>query len=50
MSRPTLSPATGMLIVTLLWGGNFTATKIAFLEIGPLAFTALRFALATLVL
>ena len=39
-----------MLLVTLFWGGNFTATKIAFTEIPPLAFTALRFALATLVL
>jgi drug/metabolite transporter (DMT)-like permease len=39
-----------MLLVTVLWGGNFTATKIAFVEIPPLAFTALRFALATVVL
>jgi drug/metabolite transporter (DMT)-like permease len=39
-----------MLLVTLFWGGNFTATKIAFTEIPPLAFTGLRFALATLVL
>lgn len=50
MSRPSLSPATGMLLVTLFWGGNFTATKIAFTEIAPLAFTALRFAVASLVL
>lgn len=45
-----LSPAAGMLLVTLFWGGNFTATKLAFAEIEPLAFTALRFALATVVI
>jgi drug/metabolite transporter (DMT)-like permease len=39
-----------MLLVVLFWGGNFTATKLAFTEITPLAFTALRFALATLVI
>ena len=39
-----------MLLVVLFWGGNFTATKLAFTEIEPLAFTALRFALATLVI
>ncbi len=50
MRRPALSPATGMLLVVLFWGGNFTATKLAFAEIPPLAFTALRFAVASLVL
>jgi drug/metabolite transporter (DMT)-like permease len=39
-----------MLLVVLFWGGNFTATKLAFAEIPPLAFTALRFAVASLVL
>jgi drug/metabolite transporter (DMT)-like permease len=39
-----------MLLVTLFWGGNFTATKLAFTEIEPLAFTALRFVLATMVI
>ena len=39
-----------MLLVVVFWAGNFTATKVAFTEIGPLAFTALRFALATLVI
>ncbi len=38
-----------MLLVVLFWGGNFTATKLAFNDIEPLAFTALRFTLATLV-
>lgn len=55
MASPTptpdrLSPTMGMLLVTLFWGGNFTATKIAFTEIDPLAFTALRFAIAAVVL
>lgn len=50
MSRPVLSPAVGMLLVVLLWAGNFTATKVAFTELGPLAFTALRFAIATVVI
>ena len=45
-----LSPTNGMLLVTLFWGGNFTATKLAFNEIDPLAFTALRFLLATAVI
>lgn len=45
-----LSPNAGMLLVTLFWGGNFTATKLAFTQIEPLAFTALRFVLATVVI
>ncbi|MEO5799648.1 MAG: DMT family transporter, partial [Gemmatimonadales bacterium] len=45
-----LSPAAGMVLVTLFWGGNFTATKLAFTQIEPLAFTALRFVLATVVI
>jgi drug/metabolite transporter (DMT)-like permease len=49
-SRPTITPQTGMLLVTLFWGGNFTAMKLAFGQIEPLAFTALRFALASVVL
>ena len=39
-----------MLLVVLFWAGNFTATKVAFTEIGPLAFTALRFSLAAAVI
>jgi drug/metabolite transporter (DMT)-like permease len=39
-----------MLLAVLFWGGNFTASKIAFTEITPLAFTAIRFALGTLIL
>lgn len=50
MATPRLSPTAGMLLVTLFWGGNFTATKLAFAQIEPLAFTALRFLVATVVL
>lgn len=50
MRRPPLSPSAGMLLVVTFWAGNFTATKVAFTEIEPLAFTALRFSLATLVI
>jgi drug/metabolite transporter (DMT)-like permease len=32
-----------MLFVALIWGANFTVTKLAFAELSPLAFTALRF-------
>lgn len=39
-----------MLLVVLFWAGNFTATKVAFTEIPPLAFTALRFAAGSLIL
>lgn len=39
-----------MLLVVVFWAGNFTATKVAFTELGPLAFTAMRFALATAVI
>ena len=33
----------GMLMVCLIWGANFTVTKLAFAQLSPLAFTALRF-------
>jgi drug/metabolite transporter (DMT)-like permease len=39
-----------MLLVVLFWGGNFTAVKLAFTQIPPLGFTAIRFALASVVL
>src|SRR4051812_1200292 len=47
---PRLTPRAGMLLVVLFWGGNFTASKIAFTQLDPLAFTALRFTLASVVL
>jgi len=37
---PLTTPALGLLLVVLIWGGNFTATKLAFSDISPLAFTA----------
>lgn len=36
-----------MLLVALIWGGNFTATKLAFTQMEPMAFTAIRFLIAT---
>jgi drug/metabolite transporter (DMT)-like permease len=39
-----------MLLAVLFWGGNFTASKVAFTQITPLAFTAIRFAIGTLIL
>jgi drug/metabolite transporter (DMT)-like permease len=41
---PRLSIAElSMLLVCLIWGTNFSVTKLALAEIPPLAFTALRF-------
>lgn len=37
-----------MLLVVLIWGLNFTVTKLAFREFPPLAFTAVRFGLSSL--
>jgi drug/metabolite transporter (DMT)-like permease len=39
-----------MLLVALIWGINFSVTKGAFARFPPLAFTGLRFALASLLL
>ena len=46
------SPAAdlGMLLVCLIWGVNFSVTKIAIGEIPALPFTAVRFTLASLLL
>jgi drug/metabolite transporter (DMT)-like permease len=52
--RPAGPPARladlGMLLVVLIWGINFTVTKGAFARFPPLAFTGVRFALASLLL
>jgi drug/metabolite transporter (DMT)-like permease len=40
----------GMLIVCLIWGLNFSVTKLALQEIPPLPFTAIRFVGASLLL
>jgi drug/metabolite transporter (DMT)-like permease len=39
-----------MLLVCLIWGVNFSVMKLAIAEIPPLPFTAVRFALASLLL
>jgi drug/metabolite transporter (DMT)-like permease len=39
-----------MLLVVLFWGGNYAVTKLTFAEIPPLAFTAIRFAVGSLLL
>ncbi len=38
-----------MLLTVLIWGINYTAVKVAFNSMAPLAFNGLRFALATVV-
>jgi drug/metabolite transporter (DMT)-like permease len=40
----------GMLLVCLIWGFNFSITKSAFDQIPPLPFTAIRFAISSLLL
>jgi drug/metabolite transporter (DMT)-like permease len=40
----------GMLLVCLIWGINFSVTKLALGQIPPLPFTAIRFVLASLLL
>jgi drug/metabolite transporter (DMT)-like permease len=47
--RPELADL-GMLAVVLIWGINFSVTKGAFATFPPLAFTAVRFAIASVVL
>jgi drug/metabolite transporter (DMT)-like permease len=39
-----------MLLVCLIWGFNFSITKSAFDQIPPLAFTAIRFAVSSLLI
>jgi drug/metabolite transporter (DMT)-like permease len=39
-----------MLIVALIWGGNFSISKFALTQLHPLQFSALRFTLASLLL
>jgi drug/metabolite transporter (DMT)-like permease len=46
--KPRLSPELGLLLVVLFWAGNFTAAKIAFTQLDPLAFTAIRFAIGSI--
>ncbi|HEV8613172.1 MAG TPA: EamA family transporter [Gemmatimonadales bacterium] len=39
-----------MLVVTLIWGGNFSVSKFAMGQLGPLAFSGIRFTLASVLL
>jgi drug/metabolite transporter (DMT)-like permease len=39
-----------LLIVVLIWGGNFSVVKIAFADLSPMAFTALRFLIASVLI
>lgn len=47
---PLTTPAFGLLLVVFIWGGNFTASKLAFVEIPPLAFTAVRFVIGSVLM
>ncbi len=56
-SRPAAPPKRrpaaadlGMLTVCLIWGLNFSVTKLAIAQMPPLAFTAIRFSTASLLL
>ena len=40
----------GMLLVCLIWGFNFSVTKLALEQIPPLPFTAIRFTISSLLL
>lgn len=47
-SAPPLSKSDlGMLVVTLIWGANFSANKFALVSVPPLAFSAVRFLIAS---
>ena len=48
--RLPLAADLGMLLVALIWGVNFSVTKGAFATFPPLAFTGVRFGLASLCL
>ena len=47
--RARASAHLGMLLTTLIWGGNFTISKLALREIPPLPFTAIRFLVGSVV-
>jgi drug/metabolite transporter (DMT)-like permease len=49
-ARRPLAGDLGMLLVCLIWGFNFSITKLALEQIPPLPFTAVRFAVASLLL
>ncbi len=47
---PASSADAGMLLVCLIWGANFSVMKAAFAHLPPLAFTAVRFTVSSLLL
>jgi drug/metabolite transporter (DMT)-like permease len=49
-ARPGIAGDLGMLLVCLIWGFNFSITKLALADIPPLPFTAIRFTVASLLL
>jgi drug/metabolite transporter (DMT)-like permease len=50
-NRPFLTAQdAGMLLVCLIWGFNFSITKVALEDIPPLPFTAIRFLISSLLL
>jgi drug/metabolite transporter (DMT)-like permease len=49
-AAPRLSGDLGMLLVCLIWGFNFSITKLALEQIPPLPFTAVRFIVSCLLL
>jgi drug/metabolite transporter (DMT)-like permease len=50
LDSPSRMADLGMLLVALIWGINFSVTKGVFTRFPPLAFTAVRFAIASLLL
>lgn len=44
------TPDLTMVLVVLIWGGNFAVLKTAYSQIAPFPFTAIRFALATVLM
>ncbi len=44
------TPDLTMILVVLIWGGNFTVLKTAYTQIAPFPFTAIRFGLATVLM
>jgi drug/metabolite transporter (DMT)-like permease len=49
-SRGLSATDLGMLLVVVIWGANFAIVKASLAQIPPLAFTALRFGVASLLL
>jgi drug/metabolite transporter (DMT)-like permease len=48
--RRFLTPDVEMLLVTLIWGGNFSVSKFALEQMPPVVFSAVRFSVASVLL